>query len=264
MYNDERSVYFCKTLIACINSEGYRELEHYERILFTVLTMKDSFLEDRANNAFAFCVKLMDNNHSNYALLDLFTGLIIKFAKRDKIFRGMIYQHKLIDKVNKWLSANSSPPIQSLRSSNAVFKSQKHNNRDSYEELARYADLIKDYNIKRKSELKAMHKKTTDWEDPDPESEDDLYEEEIEVESNVDFVIKGRYQWESATVTQSLGDMIRVVKEANDNDMDVDGQSFGKIDLWINKDDTQLAPHKTKVNSLRARVIQAYNRAYDS
>eukprot|EP00344_Euplotes_crassus_P003470 CAMPEP_0197000690 /NCGR_PEP_ID=MMETSP1380-20130617/5566_1 /TAXON_ID=5936 /ORGANISM="Euplotes crassus, Strain CT5" /LENGTH=82 /DNA_ID=CAMNT_0042418069 /DNA_START=455 /DNA_END=699 /DNA_ORIENTATION=+ len=80
-----------------------------------------------------------------------------------------------------------------------------------------------------------MHEQMKNWEDPDPESEDDIFEEELEVDSKIDFLDIHTNEWHSATVTSNLGNIIKVVKDIGD-EMEVDGRHGAVEELWFNKD----------------------------
>lgn len=84
----------------------------------------------------------MDFNANEYAFLDTFVGMLIKFAKRDKIFMRMLYKHDMVDRLMKWLKSNPNPPVGSLRSSMSMFKNQKFNNKVSYQIVADEATYI--------------------------------------------------------------------------------------------------------------------------
>lgn len=186
---------------------------------------------------------------------------MIKFAKRNKSFRHLFYQHNIVDRINKWLSSNATPPINSLRGQNAVFRSTKHNNRYSYDYINSELAVIKDYNLKRKNELKQMYKKLQEWEDPDPESEDDLYDGEVEIGSKLDYVLEGTFKWASGTVDLSMGELVRVRRE--DDEMDVDNERMLSPKQWLIKDESNLAPYKTKATSMKAAVLTVYDKAYN-
>ena len=260
LFNDDRSIYFCKSLISSLNQEEYKEIANYERILYTVLTLEDVHMKERVNSILNLCIKLMDNNIMEHAFLDIFSGIMIKFAKKNKSFRQLFYQHNIVDKINKWLGSNATPPINSLRSQNAVFRSTKHNNRFSYDYINSELSTIKDYNLKRKNELKHMFKKLADWEDPDPESEDDVYDGEIEIGSKLDYVLEGTYKWVSGTVDLSMGELVRVRRE--DDEMDVDNERTSAPQQWLTKDESSLAPYKTKTTSMKTAVLSIYDKAY--
>lgn len=101
--------------------------------------------------------------------------MVIKFAKKNMEFRTRLYQHDIVDKINKWLSSNPTPPTQSYRSHTSIFKNGKHNNKPSYDAVMSEATTLKEYNLERKTCLKTMYKKQ-ETKYNDPESEDDLYE----------------------------------------------------------------------------------------
>eukprot|EP00344_Euplotes_crassus_P008143 CAMPEP_0197001420 /NCGR_PEP_ID=MMETSP1380-20130617/6129_1 /TAXON_ID=5936 /ORGANISM="Euplotes crassus, Strain CT5" /LENGTH=82 /DNA_ID=CAMNT_0042419085 /DNA_START=343 /DNA_END=588 /DNA_ORIENTATION=+ len=82
-----------------------------------------------------------------------------------------------------------------------------------------------------------MHDNTETWEDPDPESEDDIFEEELEVDSKIDFQDTRTYEWHSATVKSNLGNIIKIVKDVGD-EMEVDGRHEAVEELRLNKDVT--------------------------
>ena len=87
----------------------------------------------------------MEYNANEYAFLDTFVGMIIKFAKRDKMFMRMLYKHDVVDRLMKWLRNNSTPPIESLRSKTTIFRNQKWNNKVSYQVIGEEATTITDY-----------------------------------------------------------------------------------------------------------------------
>ena len=126
--------------------------------------------------------------------------------------------------------------------------------------INREASTIKEYCLRRKGELKQMFKKP-ETEFDEPESESDLYEEDIETGSKVDFFDYDTYKWVSGTVINSLGEIIIVQKD--DDKMEVDGQNRHAPHITINKDASHLAPHRVKTSSLKANVLSIYQRAYD-
>ena len=203
---------------------------------------------------------MLDNNQNEYAYTDTFCATIIKFAKKNKAFRKILYQHDFVDKINKWLS-NNGPPLSTYRTSFTVFKNGKHNTKYSYEMINREDSTIKEFCLKRRGELKQMFKKPeTEFEDP--ESESDLYEVDIEIGSKVDFFDYDTYKWVSGTVINSLGEIIIVQKD--DDKMEIDGQNRHVPHITIFKDSSILAPHRTKSLSLKASVLSLYQKAYDS
>eukprot|EP00344_Euplotes_crassus_P002514 CAMPEP_0196995946 /NCGR_PEP_ID=MMETSP1380-20130617/1947_1 /TAXON_ID=5936 /ORGANISM="Euplotes crassus, Strain CT5" /LENGTH=189 /DNA_ID=CAMNT_0042411765 /DNA_START=3096 /DNA_END=3665 /DNA_ORIENTATION=- len=189
--------------------------------------------------------------------------MIIKFAKKSSQFRNYFYSDKIVDRVNSWLKANTNPPITSLRGSSGVFKDPKKNNRYSYDMIGDEVSSIKEFNAKRKAELHSMHKKCDEWEDPDPESEDDIFEEELKAGSKVDFQDSITYEWHSGTVVTNLGNIIKVSKDEGD-EMEVDGRHRAIEEHWFNKDITELAPYHSKTRSARAGVLTLYCKAYDA
>jgi len=245
LFDDERSIIFCKTLISNINHTEYLEVDRYERILFTLLTTKDSFAEKRIEQSLNLSSKLIDNNLTNYSFIDMFCATLIKFSKKSKFFRDNFYQSKIVDKINKWLSSNSSPPINSLRGPNGVFMSNKANNKMSYEIINEELEVIKEFNNSCRADLKAMFKRQHEWEDPDPESEDDLFDQENDAGCKIDFIPHGSYHWDSGVVVYNVGDMIKVEKASDD--MEVDGASVESARQWMYKDDTEIAPAGTKI-----------------
>jgi hypothetical protein len=188
--------------------------------------------------------------------------MLIKWSKKSVKFRNYFYGHKIVDKVNKWLGANSNPPVNSLRGQYAMFKNNKHNNRYSYDIIQEELASVKDFNNKRKAELKAMYKKLDTWEDQDPESEEDLFETDINTGDKVDYNTGAPdYKWVSGTVSSNLGEIIKVSRETSD-DMDVDGKVMRIEEQFVLKDSTDLAPYKSKSQSARANVISIYQKAY--
>ena len=136
------------------------------------------------------------------------------------------------------------------------------NTRYSYAIIEQKLDTLKEFNNKRKAELKSMYKKLDNWEDPDPESEDDLSEEELKAGSKIDVEdTNGDNQWYSSTVVCNLGNMIKVSKEEND-EMEVDGRVTKVTEQWINKDSSEIAPYQTKSRSVRASMLGVYMHAY--
>ena len=103
--------------------------------------------------------------------------------------------------------------------------------------------------------------KNKETEFDDPESESDLYEEDIQTGSKVDFFDYNSYKWVSGTVINSLGEIIIVQKE--DGDMEVNGKIVASPYITINKDGSVLAPYRTKSQSLKAKVLSIYQKAYD-
>jgi len=204
------------------------------------------------------CIKVCDNNSNEYAFMDTFIGMIIKFAKKNKLFRQTLYQHTLVDKMNKWLSNNPTPPLQSYRTQTTVFKTGKHNHKFSYDVINNEIADIKEFNTKRRNDLKTMYKKP-ESEDPEPESEDDLYEVDLEAGTKVDYLLS-TYKWVSGTILVSLGEFIKVQKD--DDQMDVDGQATLPQQQWISKDETDLAPYKAKTGSMKANTLGIYTKAY--
>jgi hypothetical protein len=186
--------------------------------------------------------------------------MIIKFAKRNNLFRKHFYQHDLVDKINKWLSGNPSPPLQSYRSHSTVFKNSKHNNKSSYDVITNDVTSIKEYNLQRKTELRTMYKKP-DTAYTEPESEDDLYEAETEVGTKIDYVDPDTHRWVSGTVYNSIGEIIFATKDTDQ--MDVDGQVQQVQNMTLNKDASTIAPHGTKTDSFKARIRSIYTRAYE-
>ena len=126
--------------------------------------------------------------------------------------------------------------------------------------INREVSTIKEFCLRRKGELKQMYKKP-ETEFDEPESESDLYEEDIETGSKVDFFDYDTYKWVSGTVINSLGEIIIVQKD--DDKMEVDGQNRHAAHITINKDASILAPHRVKTSSLKANVLSIYQRAYD-
>jgi hypothetical protein len=223
--------------------------------------MKDSFQKERVILCLNLLVKVLESNSLEFSFSDNLCTMLIKFSKRDKVFRGYFYGHKIVDKVNKWLSSNSVPPTSTLRGQNAMFKNNRHNNKYSYDIINEGETLIKDFNNKRKAELKAMFKKLEEWEDQSLESEDDLFDEELPVGSKVDFNTGNPYhKWASGIVTTNMGEIIGVTKETDE--MEVDGKVRDTSEQWIFKDDSELAPYQSKVKSSRAKIFSLYKQAY--
>eukprot|EP00343_Euplotes_focardii_P000782 CAMPEP_0205803916 /NCGR_PEP_ID=MMETSP0205-20121125/6670_1 /ASSEMBLY_ACC=CAM_ASM_000278 /TAXON_ID=36767 /ORGANISM="Euplotes focardii, Strain TN1" /LENGTH=148 /DNA_ID=CAMNT_0053072673 /DNA_START=713 /DNA_END=1159 /DNA_ORIENTATION=- len=145
-----------------------------------------------------------------------------------------------------------------------VFKNRKKNNRYSYGAIEQKLDVLKEFNNKRKAELKSMYKKLDDWQDPDLESEDDLYEEELKTGSRVDIESSSHdNNWYPATVTHNLGNILGVVKEDGE-DMEVDGRIKKVNREWVLKDSLRIAPHQSKSRSARARMMAVYSNAYST
>jgi hypothetical protein len=244
-----------------MNHAEYLEIDQYERILYTLLTMKDSFSDKRIEQSLTLSSKLIDNNLTNYSFIDMFCATLIKFSKKSSLFRDSFYQNKIVDKINKWLSSNPTPPINSIRGPNGVFMSSKSNNKFSYEIIGEEVDVIKDFNNSCRADLKVMSKKQHEWEDPDPESEDDLLDVENDAGSKIDFIPQGSYHWASGVVVYNVGDMIRIEKSSDD--MEVDGASIEGTRQWMCKDDTEIAPAGTKTRSKKANVLSIYNKAFN-
>lgn len=195
--------------------------------------------------------------------MDNFIAMLIKFAKRSTDFRSYFYSHKIVDKVNSWLKSNQKPPVTSLRGHSGVYKNSKKNNRYSYDMIIQEASLIKEFNNKRTRELHEMHRKSDEYEAPDPESEDDIFEEDLKLGSKIDFQDAITYEWHSGTIVSNLGNIIKVTKD-NGDEMEVDGRQGNVEELWFNKDVSELAPYQTMTMSGRAAVLALYNRAYDA
>lgn len=270
LYDDERSVDFLKKMLLLLNDSQYYEIQFYERIISSVMNMDDRYRKERTETCFKLSMKIIENNKNDYAFMDNLTGMLIKFAKRNTGFREYFYSDKsamkifgtsVVDRVNRWLKDHSQPPIQSLRSTSAVFKDSKRNNRFSYDIIIDELDTIKEYNQKRKAELKSMYKKIQVWEDPDLESEDDLFEENLRVGSNIDFEDNIDHQWYSGKVITNLGNIIKIVK-INEDEMEVDGRHRNIEEHWLNRDTSDIAPYQSKTRSARAKVLSVYNRAF--
>ncbi len=118
LYNDDRSIPFCKNLIIAINDSDYSEIQYYEKILLEVITMNDKFRKERTNGCFKLFIKVIENNKGNFAFMENLTSMLIKFAKKDKHYRDYFYSDKIVDKVNTWLRSNAAPPTSSLRGHN--------------------------------------------------------------------------------------------------------------------------------------------------
>jgi hypothetical protein len=258
-FNDERSLTFIKNVIISLNHEEFKEILNYERVLFTLLSMEDTLSKERIEAALILCQKVLDGNISEYAFCDTFTGMLVKFAKKSKVFRKHFYQHKVIDNTNKWLINNQTPQLQSYRSK-SLFKNTKHNHKYSYDIIEKEVNLVKDYSLKRKSELKQMHK-NADWEDDEQDSEDDMYEAEMEKGTKVDFVHPDDDKWVSGSVQVCLGEIVKLQRE---DEMEVDGAVVASQPIWFNKDDTGIAPYKTKSGNHKAAVLSLYIRAYNA
>lgn len=242
-----------------MNQEDFQNVAYYERIIWTLMMMNDSLKKDRVSNLLSIFFKVMENNSSDYAFANLFSAMLIKFAKKDKYFRNCFYGHKLVDKVHKWIGANSSPPLQSTRSQFGIYKSNKYNTKMSYDVINDEVNCIKELNNKLKNEMKSMHKKPDEFIDPDLESEDDLYENELEAGAKLDFIPSGSYKWSSGTVVLSLGDILRVQKD--EGEMEVDGISVGIQEHWVNRDDQHVAPHQSKAQNVKAQVANLFSKA---
>lgn len=50
-FNDERSVGFVKNVVVNLNHEEFKDVINYERILYCILTLDDSFAKDRISGA---------------------------------------------------------------------------------------------------------------------------------------------------------------------------------------------------------------------
>jgi hypothetical protein len=223
--------------------------------------MKDSFQKERINLCLNLLVKVLESNSAEFSFSDNLCSMLIKFSKKDTDFRTYFYGHKIVDKVNKWLSSNSSPPVSTLKGQNAMFKNNRHNTKYSYDIINEGEVLIKDFNNKRKAELKAMFKKLELWEDQELESEDDLFEEELPVGTKVDINAGNPYyRWVSGIVSTNMGDIIGVQKETDE--MEIDGRVRDNSEQWIFKDDNELAPYQAKTKSTRAKVFSLYKQAY--
>ena len=55
LFNDERSTAFWKLLVTSINQEEFKDVTNYERVMFTVLTLKDSLMEERVSGVLDLC-----------------------------------------------------------------------------------------------------------------------------------------------------------------------------------------------------------------
>jgi hypothetical protein len=55
LFNDERSTNFWRHLITSINHEEFKDVTNYERVMFTVLTLKDSLIEERVSGVLDLC-----------------------------------------------------------------------------------------------------------------------------------------------------------------------------------------------------------------
>jgi hypothetical protein len=112
----------------------------------------------------------------------------------------------------------------------------------------------------RKQELTKMHKENK-WDEDEVESEDDLYETNIEVGTQVDFLLnKDAFKWVPGKVICNLG---KVVKIQNESDkMEVDGEANAGHAFWINKDSSDLSLYRSKSTSLKAKVNSLYLKAY--
>ena len=197
--------------------------------------MEDSLNKERTVESLKLFARLIENNSTEFAYMENITSMLIKFSKKNERFRNYFYGDKIVDKVNKWLSANQNPPVNSHRSQNGMFKSSKKNNKFSYDIVLEESATIKEFNTKRKAELRSMYKKLNNWEDPDLESEDDVFETELKTEAMIDFEDASlNYQWVSGVITCSLGNIIKVVKE-QDDEMEVDGRQRTVEDFWFNK-----------------------------
>lgn len=195
--------------------------------------------------------------------MNIFLSTLIKFAKRNIKFRVFFFNHKIVDKINSWIRSNRVPSVTSLRGHKRIFKDPKRNNKYSYDMIRDEISLIKDFNAKTLRELYTMHELTENWEDPDPESEDDIFEEELEVDSKIDFQDTHTYKWHSATVASNLGNIIKIAKDAGD-EMEVDGRHEAVEELWLNKEANELAPYNSKASSSKASVLTLYRKAYDA
>ena len=236
LFNDDRSIVFCKTIIHAINDATFDDLQNYERVLFCFLTMEDEYNNKRTEQCFKLLLKVAENNSTAFAFMENFTAMMIKFAKKNKKLRESFFGDKLVDKINKWLTSNHTPPISSVRNHSGVFKENKRNNRYSYDVIGEDMATIKEFNNKRKAELRSMFKKLKTWEDPDIESEDDLFEEDLKTGTMIDFEDSSQFnQWVPGVVTCNLGNIIKVTKEESD-EMEVDGRPTKEEGFWINKD----------------------------
>ena len=264
LFNDERSISFSKTLISAVNDATFNDIHNYERILFRMFTMNDSYKKERLEGCLKLFMRVIENNSSDFAFMENLTAMLIKFAKKSKVFRNHFYSDKIVDKVNKWLQANISPPITSVRSHNGVFKNNKRNTRYSNGMLEQNKDSLKEFNMKRKAELKSMYKKLDTWEDPDLESEDDLFEQNLKSGTKIDVENSSYdFQWYSSTVSCNLGNIIKVIREDSD-DMEVDGKARKVTEQWLNKDQSEIAPYQSKTRSARAGIFGIYQRAYNN
>lgn len=262
LYDDERSISFCKNLITCIHQAEYNSIVFFERILLNILMLNDTFRKERVTILINLSHKIVDSCRKEYAFMSLFCGMITKFAKKDPYFRSHFYGDKLVDKIYKWLANNGTPSLNNIRRDQTLFKSNKFNHKHSYEIVTREENLIKDYTDKVTKELVSLKKKLEGYVDTEPDSEDDLYETEIEVGSHVDYITEATYDWTSGTVNLSMGEIFRVQK--GQDEMEVDGASLSIQEQWINKDEAGLAPHQTKAQSVKSLLVSLYNKAYNS
>mmetsp|Transcript_42103 Transcript_42103/g.48841 ORF Transcript_42103/g.48841 Transcript_42103/m.48841 type:complete len:189 (-) Transcript_42103:20-586(-) len=186
--------------------------------------------------------------------------MLIKFAKKNKSFRNALYSHDVVDKVMKWLKNNPAPPVSLLRGQASIFKNAKKNQKPNYQSVSKDLAAIKDYNTKRRSELNKMFKEPKCDVD-EPESEDDLYEQDLEPGHNVDVLEEGKsFKWVAAKVLCNLGEVVKVHKSVDQ--MEVDEEERTSQICWINKDSSDLAPYETKTISMKAIVNSVYTKAF--
>lgn len=70
LFQDERSVTFCKSLISNLNEDEFYEVPQYEQILFHLFTMQDHYSKERADSCLNLFSKVIDNNSSEFAFTD--------------------------------------------------------------------------------------------------------------------------------------------------------------------------------------------------
>jgi hypothetical protein len=252
LYDEECSIKLFKQLLQNLNHVDYKEIINFERILKVQLSMKDSLHKDRINTFLELSYRIMENNYNDFAYTDVFAGMIIKFSKHDVNLRKSLYQHNLVDYINKWLGKFSSPPIRSYRTQTTIFKNEKHNHKFSFDLIQAEQDLIKSHNIKRREMLKKMYQ-SPKWKTAEPDSEDDLFETDLEVGTKVDFVPYSTQKWTQGTVKISLGETFKIQEEVKE--MDVDGIEEETVHYqYLTREDLGLAPFKYKTKSLKAKI----------
>lgn len=66
-YGVSKSISFAKNMIVSVNHEEFKDIINYERILYTLLTLKDEYFKERITSVLDLCKKVIDNNNGDYA-----------------------------------------------------------------------------------------------------------------------------------------------------------------------------------------------------